>query len=71
MKRLLTSATLFLCSLLTFAQFGGSGSGTEDDPYRISQPAHLNELRNCLNQAGVYFKLMEDIDLTEFINNIY
>ena len=69
MKRLLTSATLFLCSLLTFAQFGGSGSGTENDPYRISQPAHLNELRNCLNQAGVYFKLMEDIDLTEFINN--
>lgn len=69
MKRLFTSATLFLCSLLTFAQFGGSGSGTESDPYRISQPFHLNQLRNFLNQEGVYFKLMDDIDLTEFINN--
>ena len=71
MKRLLTSAAMFLCSLLTFAQFSGSGSGTEDDPYRITMPIHLNQLRNFLNKPGVYFKMMEDIDLTEFIEDEY
>ena len=69
MKRLLTSAAMFLCSLLTFAQFGGSGSGTESDPYRISNPHQLNELRNVLNQSGVYFKLMMDIDLEEYLED--
>ena len=69
MKRLLTSAALFLCSLLTFAQFSGSGSGTESDPYLILNPIQLNQLRNFLNQSGVYFKLMADIDLTEFLED--
>ena len=69
MKRLLTSAALFLCSLLTFAQFSGSGAGTESDPYLILNPIQLNQLRNFLNQEGVYFKLMADIDLTEFLED--
>ena len=69
MKRLLTSAALFLCSLLTFAQFSGSGSGTESDPYLILNPIQLNQLRNFLNKSGVYFKLMADIDLTEFLED--
>ena len=69
MKRLLTSAAMFLCSLLTFAQFSGSGSGTENDPYLILNPIQLNQLRNFLNQSGVYFKLMADIDLTEFLED--
>lgn len=69
MKRLLTSAALFLCSLLTFAQFSGSGAGTESDPYLILNPIQLNQLRNFLSQKGVYFKLMADIDLTEFLED--
>lgn len=69
MKRLLTSAALFLCSLLTFAQFSGSGAGTKSDPYLILNPIQLNQLRNFLNQSGVYFKLMADIDLTEFLED--
>ena len=69
MKRLLTSAALFLCSLLTFAQFSGSGAGTESDPYLILNPIQLNQLRNFLSQEGVYFKLMADIDLTEFLED--
>lgn len=69
MKRLLTSAALFLCSLLTFAQFSGSGAGTQSDPYLILNPIQLNQLRNFLNQEGVYFKLMADIDLTEFLED--
>lgn len=69
MKRLLTSAAFFLCSLLTFAQFSGSGAGTESDPYLILNPIQLNQLRNFLDQSGVYFKLMADIDLTEFLED--
>ena len=69
MKRLLTSAAMFLCSLLTFAQFSGSGSGTENDPYLIMNPIQLNQLRNFLNKSGVYFKLMADIDLTDFLED--
>ena len=69
MKRLLTSAAMFLCSLLTFAQFSGSGSGTENDPYLILNPIQLNQIRNFQNKSGVYFKLMADIDLTEFLED--
>lgn len=69
MKRLLTSSALILCSLLTFAQFSGSGSGTEDDPYLILNPIQLNQIRNYLMQPNVHFKLMADIDLTEFLED--
>ncbi len=70
MKRLLTLAAIFLCCMATsFAQFSGSGSGTENDPYLILNPIHLNQLRNYLNQSGVYFKLMADIDLTEYLED--
>ena len=62
---------MFLCSLLTFAQFSGSGSGKENDPYLIMNPIQLNQMRNFLNKEGVYFKLMADIDLTEFIEDEY
>ena len=69
MKRLLTSVAFVLCSLLSFAQFSGSGSGTENDPYLILNPIQLNQMRNFLNQSGVYFKLMANIDLTEFLED--
>ena len=68
MKRLLTLAAMFLCCVATtFAQYSGSGSGTENDPYLVLNPIQLNQLRNFLNQSGVYFKLMANIDLTEFL----
>lgn len=72
MKRLLMFAAMFLCcAATTFAQFSGSGSGTESDPYLILNPIQLNQLRNFLNQESVYFKLMADIDLTDFIDDEY
>lgn len=72
MKRLLTSAAMFLCCITTsFAQFSGSGSGTENDPYQILNPIQLNQLRNFLNTSGVYFRLDANIDLTEFIDDEY
>ena len=70
MRRLLTLAATFLCCATTsFAQFSGSGSGTENDPYLIFNPIQLNQLRNFLNQSNVYFKLMADIDLTDFLED--
>ena len=68
MKRLLTSAALFLCSLLTFAQYSGSGSGAENDPYLIFNETQLSQMANFLNQDGVVFKLMKDLDLTYWID---
>ena len=70
MKRLLTLAAVFLCCIATsFAQFSGSGSGTENDPYLILNPIQLNQLRNYLNMSDVYFKLMANIDLTEYLED--
>lgn len=70
MKRLLTLAAVFLCCMsTTFAQFSGSGSGTENDPYLILNPIQLSQMRNYLNQSGVYFKLMSNIDVSEFIED--
>lgn len=46
-------------SLLCFSQFGG-GRGTEDDPWQVSRPEHLNSIRNHL---GSYFIQTGDIDL--------
>ena len=61
---------MFLCCVATvFAQFSGSGAGTENDPYLILNPIHLNQLRNFLNTEDVYFKLMADIDLTEYLED--
>ena len=67
MKRLLTSAALFLCSLITFAQFSGSGSGTEEDPYLIFNETQLAQVSNFLSQEGVVFSLMKDLDLTNWV----
>ena len=70
MKKLLLSAAMFLCCVATtFAQFSGSGSGTENDPYLILNPIQLSQMRNFLNQSGVYFKLMANINVEEFIED--
>lgn len=70
MKKLLMSAAMFLCCVATsFAQFSGSGSGTENDPYLILNPIQLSQMRNFLNQSGVYFKLMANINVEEFIED--
>lgn len=65
---------LFLCLSLALclrasAQFSGSGSGTQSDPYLIFNPVQLNQLQNFCGQEGVYFKLMSDIDVAEFLTD--
>ena len=62
---------LLCISPTTFAQFSGSGSGTEADPYLIFNPIQLDQVRNFLNRDNVYFKLMADIDLEEYIAENY
>ena len=55
-----------------FAQ-GFSGSGTSTDPYQISTAAELADLATFVNAAtspyadsGVYYKLMDNIDLSDY-----
>lgn len=69
MKRLLTSGALFLCSMLTaLAQYSGSGNGTEESPYLIFNVTQLSQVSNFSGQSGVVFRLMKDIDLSEWIS---
>lgn len=49
------------------AQFSGAGAGTKDDPYKIYNPAQLNQVRNYTGKTDVYFTLGADIDLTSWI----
>ena len=49
------------------AQFSGSGSGTENDPYLIFNPIQLNEVRNYLDNSDVWFKMMYDVDLVQWL----
>ena len=54
--------TMMLCSLLpipALAQFAG-GDGSQSDPYQVSTPEQLSEVRNYL---GSYFIQTNDIDL--------
>ena len=71
MKRLFIYAALVLSTLTSFAQFSGSGDGTADNPYKIFYPDQFNELRNCLNQEGVYFKLMNNLDISSWLSDNY
>lgn len=67
MKRILTTATFLICSLLTtFAQFNGSGSGTEENPYVITNADELYSVRNFLNNTDVWFSMTCDIDLSSY-----
>lgn len=71
MKRLFFLFACMLNVIWASAQFSGSGSGTSTDPYRIFNATQLSQLRNFLNQEGVYFKLQNDIDLTDWLEENY
>ncbi len=71
MKRINILVCCLLNVLWASAQFSGSGSGTSTDPYRIFNADQLTQLRNFLNQEGVYFKLQNDIDLTDWLAENY
>lgn len=49
------------------AQFSGSGTGTESDPYLIYNQDQLAQVGNFLDQEGVVFELKKDLDLSTWI----
>lgn len=50
MKRTILTACMACAMSISVAQSYGGGSGTVNDPYRISTPAHLLELMDHINQ---------------------
>lgn len=57
----------FACPQWVNAQFSGSGTGTESDPYLIYNQDQLAQVGNFLNQEGVVFELKKDLDLSTWI----
>ena len=66
-KRMFFFSAMSLYASLSFAQFSGSGSGTESDPYLIMNATQLSQMSNFLGQEGVVFKLQKNIDLSSWI----
>ncbi len=65
MKKNLFALCLLLCvTTLVRAQFSGKGAGTDSDPYQITNADELFEVRNDLSAS---YKLMNDIDLKQWI----
>ncbi len=71
MKKLFFLLALMLNSFWANAQYSGSGNGTENDPYLIYNETQLYQMNNFLGSSneGVVFKLMKDLDLTDFISD--
>ena len=67
MKKSLLFVCLLFCSPSIYAQFSGSGSGTEDDPYLITDGW---ELYDVLSDLSAHYKLMADIDMAAFLEEI-
>lgn len=68
MKKLVLIIMCLVLTIAARAQFSGSGNGTEADPYRIYTDIHLAQMANFLNQEGVVFELMKDVDLSSYIS---
>lgn len=68
-QRNLMVCLILLLNISVFAQFSGTGSGTSDNPYQITNASQLNEIRNYLGEANanVHFDVKNDIDLSAFI----
>jgi len=62
MKNLYITAIVVLISFQLSAQFH-AGSGTELDPYQVSTPSQLSEVRNYLDS---YFIQINDINLSSY-----
>lgn len=65
MKKQFLFIFFLMVSICMRAQFSGKGSGTTDDPYLITTANELNQTRNNLEAC---YKLMRDIDLTEWLS---
>lgn len=68
MKKFYLLIAAMLSTISSFAQFSGSGTGTQNDPYLIYNEDQLAQVSNFLNQTGVYFKLQKNLDLNTWIS---
>ncbi|MFW6053148.1 MAG: hypothetical protein ACOC8I_04495, partial [Desulfosalsimonas sp.] len=57
--------TLIRIKVINYSEFAG-GDGTEDDPYRIATPEHLDNIRNY--PADSSYILVNDIDLEDYLS---
>jgi len=64
MKSKIIASTVLLTAVLSASAFSGKGSGTEKNPYQITNAEELFEVRGNLSAS---YRLMNDIDLEEFI----
>lgn len=69
--KLLILSVFILLGNITFAQYFGGGTGTEDDPYQITTKEHFEYIIDELNDfdstywgnfSGIHFRVMNDID---------
>ena len=73
MNKLLVTAFVLVVSISAFtcaATYGG-GSGTEGDPYQIWTAEQLNTIGANPADWGMYFKLMDDIDMSAYTGTQY
>jgi hypothetical protein len=61
-RNLLVIAFIFIFSLLSVFSFSGNGSGTEGDPYQIT---NVNQLQEMNDELDAHYILMNDIDASE------
>ncbi len=66
MKTIILFFFLILFSQLSFS-FTGKGTGTENDPYQITNINELQQLKD-IHKLGIFIVLMNDIDATETRN---
>lgn len=64
MRRYLFMFYLLVPAITVYAQFSGKGAGTKSDPYQVTNVDELFEVRNDLSAC---YKLMNDIDLEQWI----
>ncbi len=64
------SGRLFLDNIKFDKNYFASGTGTQADPYLVSNATELNLIRNYLGSASsrTYFKLTSDIDLLSYLS---
>ena len=60
-----------MCPSFLYAQFSGSGSGTENDPYLILNPTHVNQIRNFNGTLMNKHHNMEERDLLKEMFECY
>ena len=65
MKRLTISTLLVILNSLSLYSFSGAGSGTESDPYQITNVQQLQEMDDDLS---AHYILMNDIDASDTKN---